>query len=210
MKLTSKKVFFIMTAGFVLLSLLSVGAVFFGNQLLTQKNDRLTELKLENRVLEEQKISLIQAKRAVEEYSELEDIAKQIVPQDKDQARTVRELVNIANASGISISSVGFPNSSLGQAATPAPSGGDAPAAAAPSASPPSQVEAVPDIPGVFQMTVSLGTATSVEFSRLIAFLERLESNRRTAQVTELNITPTADNRSLLEFALTLNVYIKP
>lgn len=198
MKLSPKRFFYVMTGWVALLFILSIGAVVAGNNMLVSKNNRLSELKLENSVLDEQRIALAQAKRDIAQYSDLENIAKQIVPQEKDQARTVRELVRFGNETGVNITSVGFPTSTLGDAAAKTKAGTI------------TQVEPVEGLNGVFQMEINLGTGNSIDFPRLIAFLDRLESNRRTSQVGEITITPNIENRDMLDFTLKINVYIKP
>ena len=55
-------------------------------------------------------------------YSPLEKIAKIVVPQDKDQAKAVLEIVKIAGESGIKPTAINFPVSTLGNAATGASS----------------------------------------------------------------------------------------
>src|SRR5690606_18480517 len=99
--------------------------------------------------------------------------------------RTVREITRFAAESDISISSISFPASTLGQAAGKKPT-----------ASEQSQIEPVEGIPGVsrLQVTVQSDTASPVLFTSLVDFLERLEQNRRTSHVTNLTITPSADN----------------
>lgn len=196
MKLSPKRFFYVMTGWVALLLVISIAAVVVGNNMLAAKNDKLAELKLENSVLDEQRIALAQAKRDIQQYAELEGIAKQIVPQEKDQARTVRELINFGKATGVNIISVGFSTSTLGDKAN------------APSAI--TQLEPVEGLSGVYQMEINLGTGNTIDFPTLIAFMDRLESNRRTAQVSEITITPSAEDRNLLDFSLALNVYIKP
>jgi len=46
--------------------------------------------------------------------------------------------------------------------------------------------------------------------NNFIDFLDNLEQNRRTAQVSGVTITPDPQNPSLLSFSLVVNVYIKP
>jgi hypothetical protein len=124
---TSKKVYFGMIGLLAFLSVMLGGILYAGNNMLVKEADELVELKLESQLLEEQQLALIQANRDIEEYSELESIAKAIVPQDKDQARTVREIVKIATEAGVSFSNISFPTSNLGEAlAQPStPSGGN-------------------------------------------------------------------------------------
>ncbi len=201
LKLNSKSFFYVMCAVVVLLIGLAVSLVVLGNSLLVKKTNRLTGLKIENAVLDQQKISVIQAQRDIEAYTELEKIAKSIVPQDKDQARTVRGIVQLAKDSGISITSINFPSSTLGQTK---------PGASAASGSV-TQVKPVQGITGVYQLEISLqSTPDSTTFPKLIDFLKRLEGNRSTSQVSSLTITPNSSDRALLSFSMVINAYIKP
>jgi hypothetical protein len=213
--MTSKRVFLVMCGVVALLAILSFAAVVLGNNLLAKKNSKLTELKLESEVLEQQKVSILQAQKDIEKYAELERIVKQIVPQEKDQARTVREIIQFAEDAGIRIASITFPSSSLGQAApaAPKPAEGEAaaPAPAAPAAPPVTQVKPVDGINGVYQLEINVqSVADTATFPTMIEFLKKLESNRRTSNVTNIMITPNAGNRTLLTYNMTINVYIKP
>lgn len=203
--LNSKTAFYGMSATLASLIVLAIGLVVLGNNFLTEESNDLAELKLENKVLEEQKLSLIQARQDVEQYADLKETAQQIVPQDKDQAKTVRELIKIGQAAGIDIASITFPSSSLGGSST---NGAPVPQEAV--NSPLSQLEPVEDIKGVYQLEINLAANGTVEYPKLISFLERLESNRRTAQVTDITVTPNLENRNLVEFSSIINVYIKP
>src|SRR4051812_7915310 len=51
------------------------------------------------------------SKRDIATYSELEAITKSIVPQDKDQAATVREITKLADASKVPLTTITFPSS---------------------------------------------------------------------------------------------------
>lgn len=200
--MNSKKLFFILCGLMVVIGAAGVGAFVYGNKLLVKQNSKLTALKVEASSLEEVQQSLVSAKKDIQTYSEIESIAKTVVPQEKDQARTVREIIKLADESGISISSISFPSSSLGTKAT---------AAAAAAAGGNTQTQKVDGISNVerLEVTVSSNTGQPVLFTNFVGFLEKLEQNRRTAQVTNINIQPSSDNRNYLTFTLTLNVYIK-
>ena len=202
--------------GFTAIGLL-VGTVFLGDQLLHKQSTKLADIKLQNAVIESQQTALTKAKKDIVAYTNLNETAKQIVPQDKDQARAVREIISIAKESGVSVSGITFPASTLGQAqpkpATDAAQGtsGDS-ATTTPQAPAISQVKPVDGIPGVYQLEISVNTdlKKSVSYSQLIDFLSKLEQNRRTAQITNLSIQPNAQNRNLLTFNVQLTIYIKP
>ncbi len=213
--MNSKKVFYVMIGVLGLACVLMVVVAVLGDVFLHKQSEKLVSLKLDNQVIEAQEAALVQAKKDIEKYSELESIAKQIVPQDKDQAKATREIINLADQAGVKIASIGFPASTLGQAAPKAvaPAGGETttPAPAAPTSTE-TQVKAVDGIKNLFQLdiTVTSNTTSPASYARLIDFLSRLEQNRRTAQVSQITIQPDATNRSALNFSLTITLYIKP
>lgn len=203
--MSSKQAFF----GLIALTVLAVAATAFvvsrGASMLAQKGDALVELKLQNEVLDKRRDMLIQANQDIKNYAELEAIAKSIVPQEKDQARTVREITTIASESGISLASIQFPSSALGevQRRTSRNAPPRNPAA--------SQLNPVEGIKDLYAMEITIQSASSrpVTYSQLLNFLERLEQNRRTAHVINLSINPSSDDRNFVTFSVVLNVYIK-
>ncbi len=205
-----KKAFFVMVGVVVLMSIGLAFTLVKSKSSLTSRSNILLELKLENRVLDEQQSLLVNAISDVAKYSDLEKIANTIVPQDKDQAKAIREIVNIAGRTGIKLSAISFPASTLGQAAV-AVSTGDG-TAIKPSKSALTQVKPVENITGVYEMEINIEQDTSrpVSYNSFIKFLEELEKNRRTAQVSTINVQPNPLNRSLLSFSLTVKIYIKP
>ncbi len=218
--MNSKRFFFVMSGIVIILSLGLIGSTLLASSVLKNKATHLTDLKLENKVIENQQASIGQAKKDIDRYEELVKIAKSVVPQDKDQAKTVRELIKIASASGVTISSISFPSSNLGTKPT-APStapttNGDnsTPAPAAPAVPPLSQVKPVTGINGVYQLDIAIqtGATSAISYSQLIKFLDRLEQNRRTSQVSDIAIKPLQTTRSgsRLTFNLGITVYIKP
>ncbi len=210
--------FYILLGGFCLSVGLVIAGIVLGDMYLHKQSAKLVDLKLQNKVIEEQQSSLTQAKRDVEKYAELDKIAKQIIPQDKDQAKATLEILNIAQATGIKLASISYPASTLGQAPAKAQSTPDSSGSAstpkAPATTTPSitQVKPVDGLQNVYQydITVVSDTDSPVSYSKLTSFLQRLEQNRRTAQVTQLSIQPDSQNRNALNFTLTLTLYIKP
>lgn len=210
--MTPKKLFYTMVAALGLLIILIVGGVVYGNTLLKTKAQKLTELKAQNKSIEEQQVALIQAKKDVEKYSPLNDITKTIVPQDKDQAKTVREINQIAVQNNIDLVEVTFNTSTLGQAqpAAPKPEGGGAAATPATPAAPSiTQVKPVDGIKGVFSLEATIRNRNQISYGQFINFLEDLEQNRRTSHVSKITINPSKTDDTLL-FVLTLNAYVKP
>ena len=179
---------------------------------LKSQGDSLVSLKAKGQALKQEQTNLISAKAEVVKYSNLETIAKTVVTQDKNQAEAVREIVNLAAANGITLSTIAFPSSTLGSAAPVAPTTtGTSSSTPAPSSLSLSQLTAVKGIPGVYALPIEVDDSqpkTAVSYGAFYNFLTNLEQNRRTSLVTGLNIQPLANG--LVTFSLTINEYIKP
>jgi hypothetical protein len=185
-------------------SLLGIGlfaSVFFANKLLSTKSVELSKLKAQSQVADELQISLRKNRADITKYADLNKIAKTVVPQDKNQAQTVSEIVKIANDSGITkLTSITFPASTLG---------GTGAAKAQASLT---QVTPVKGIAGVYLLpiTITQDSNNAVRYAQFITFLQKLENNRRTAQVSSISITPDGKNPNNISFTLIVNEYIKP
>lgn len=187
----------------LLLLLGVVGLVFMGDRMLKKQSDVIVAKKLEAAVLDREQIALSQAKQDLERYAELKEIAKQIVPQEKDQALTTRQIITLADKAGVKIGSIGFPSSSLGnsaKSATPAAGSGI------------SQAKPVAGVNGLLALDIVVASDNTrpSSYDQVVNFLANLENNRRTAQVSQISIQPDGKDPSKLNFNLTLTVYIKP
>jgi hypothetical protein len=173
---------------------------------LRNQGDTLVSLKAKQQALTQEKANLVTAKAEVKKYAELETIAQAVVPQDKDQAEAVREIVNLAQANGITLTTVSFPYSTLGLITGSTPT-----STTTPSSLSLSQLTAVKGIPGVYSLPITIednSNSTAVSYTAFYNFLTSLEQNRRTSLVTGLNIQPLPNG--LVTFSLNVNEYIKP
>ncbi len=194
--MSSKRLYFTLLAVVCLLAVGLVGGAYGAAQLLATQSKQLVANRKQVAVLSQDQAELSKARQDIAKYQNLATIAKSVVPQDKDQAQTVSQIVSIASANGIVLSSITFPNSTLGGATNGALS----------------QLLPVKGVPGVYnlQLTVASDNSHLVDYTKFIAFLEALEHNRRTAEVTSVEIQPDSKNRGTLSFTLVLNEYIKP
>ncbi len=193
--INAKRLYLVLCA-MVAVALLAVGGGAYAAQsLLKGKSKDVYDARLNNLVLEEKQNRLRKAKTDIQKYSELADIAKSIVPRDKDQARTVREISKLAGANDIRIGSITFPGSSLG-AKSPTDT----------------QLKAVPTIPGTFSLSITVRSDSKqpTTYERFTDFLEDLERNRRAALVTGITLTPDSTDPNNVQFSLTIEEYIKP
>lgn len=200
--MNSKRIYFLMLGIVSLLGVGTIGAVYYGDTVLKQSTQKLVALKLDSRVLDEQQTSLVQANKDVAKYADLEKIAKTVVPQEKDQARVVRQLISDAAESGVGIQNITFPSSTLGQTQSKTST----------TKTSTTQLKTVDGIPGLYLMEITLqsDSAKPVSFQQLTNFLAKLEKNRRTSQVSSITVTPDTKNRKLVTFTIAVNVYVKP
>ena len=198
--MNSKKLFTLLVAVLIFVNGAGVALFVMGNKYLEKQNTKLTSLKVEYETLDAVQRSLVKAKKDIQTYSELTKVVESVVPQEKDQAKTVREIIKIADESDVAIQSITFPSSSLGNTT---------PAAAAISAGTITQTQKVPGINGVERLEITITPQKNVNYKSFITFLQKLEQNRRTSQVSSINITPISANSDSINFSLVLNVYIK-
>lgn len=189
-----------------------IGAIYFGNNMLVKESNKLVDLKASHQVFEDQEVGLNKAKRDIEKYNNLEDITQTIVPRDKDQARATREIVTLAAESGITIKTVTFPTSNLGNKVAAPSTQENSEAQPQQPANPISQAKPVQGINGVYSLEVNIVPSGTVNYYQFIGFLAKLEKNRRTAQVTRIKIEPKPSpaNNPQLSFSLTINIFLKP
>jgi len=204
--------------GVISLLLIGLLAGTYGiNKMLGTQANKLTGLKAKNQALEQERLSFKKARKDIKTYSGLYKIAQSVVPEDKDQAEAVREIVNIAAANNVNLAAINFPASTLGgngMAQAGGTSGTTKPSASAGNSKTNSlsQLTPVKSIKGVYELpiTVEGDPKNPVRYDEFISFLSALEHNRRTAQVSTVSIHPDTKDSNYLSFTLNLNEYIKP
>jgi len=199
--------------------LLFVGTAFVGRSQISSTSRQLVDLKLQSKTVDDQLASLAAAKKQLKKYSYFNDVVKNVLPNDKDQAQAVLDVSQMAIASHIALQNIEFPTSNLGGRLS-APT--SPPATSTPSSNASgqntalTQVMKVPGIPGLYslQLTITPQIGPQVPaplistYPKFLDFLNRIEHNRRTAQIIGVNISPQADGS--LNFTLIINIFIKP
>lgn len=205
--MTSKRVSFVMLGLSAILVALAAFVTYTGRNLIIKEGEKLVGLKLENEVLGRRGDALIQAKKDIASYAELEQLARTVVPQDKDQARTVVDIIRMAREAGVTnIAAIEFPQSLLGEIARGSKNSNKT---VDPNLT---QLTALTSPKGVYSMEIRItgDDEKPIPYRSLVNFLAKLEKNRRTAQVTNIAITPDDEDRRLISFSLTLTTYVKP
>ena len=214
--MNSKKLYYILIGVLVLLGAGLLFSAREANSLLAQQSHKLVGLKATDQATAQQKTQLAQDKKDIAAYADLNTIAKSVVPQDKDQAQAVRQIVDLASASGIpKLSSITFPPSTLGTATATSTTSTTSSSASTTASSPKgiTQVKPVKDIPGVYDLEITITQATGkdeVPYSNFIGFLTKLEQNRRTAEVSTITVQPDPKDANLVSFTLVIDEFIKP
>lgn len=214
--MSAKQTFYAMCAAVLLLGAALIGGAYGTQVLLKKESDKMVGLKAQVTTLTNEQTSLKVAKKQIAADADLYNISKVIVPQNKDQAQAVRQIVNLASANNVALDSINFPASTLGTGVAGASGTTSVTATSGASATTGrpalSQLTAVPKVPGVYslQLTINSSTTQPATYDELIGFLAALEQNRQTAQVSTLDIQPNSANHRLFSFSIVLNIYIKP
>jgi hypothetical protein len=210
--MSSKKLNRLLTGLLVALLIGIFGVAYAINGLLEGQSSRLVSAKTKLTALQQEQSQLVQLKKDIKTYNDLYQIAQVIVPQNKDQTEAVRQIVDLASANNVSLAEISFPPSTLGSVSSTSGvgAGSSTPTSAGSVAPGLSQLIAVPKIPGVYELELSVTSGSNQTYPDMIGFLAGLEQNRLTAQVGSISITPSAQDPSLLSFILELDVYIKP
>jgi hypothetical protein len=198
----SKQLFFGLSALFALLIIGLFGVAYGADKMLSTQAAKLSKLRADSDVLDTLQTTIAKNKQDIAKYGELNTIAESVVPQDKDQAEAVREIVNLAAQSGISkLTSVTFPASTLGTTTSGTGSKTSL-----------TQLTPVTGMTGVYELPITIAQAASshVTYDNLTTFLSKLEQNRRTAQVSSITVQPDPSNPNLVAFTLIINEFIKP
>lgn len=220
MKLDSKNVRLFLMISLAVCVLGFFGITVFGLSLLSKKSQSLADLKNQSQTADSQLVNLVQAKKDVAKYSYFKSIANTVIPADKNQAQAVLEINQIANDSGISIQSITFPASTLGGIAGTTPSTGataQSAVGAAATKTALTQAKPVPGVPGLYSLQLTITPATGkdvpankqVTYAKMLDFLKRIENNRHTAQISQVNIQPATDSQEIT-FSIVINIFIKP
>ncbi|HEY4160514.1 MAG TPA: hypothetical protein VGM08_00450 [Candidatus Saccharimonadales bacterium] len=196
----AKQLYYVLAGCCALLVLALFGIGYEANKVLGAQATKLSKLRADSEVASSQQAFVLQDKKDIQKYSELNTIAESVVPQDKDQAQAVRQIVNLASANHIQLSSVTFPASTLGAITTNT------------AQTKLTQLVPVVGITGVYNLaiTITQDTGNTVPYNDFLSFLSGLEQNRRTAQVTSITVQPDPKQPNNVSFTLTVSEFIRP
>lgn len=170
---------------------LIVLVLFVGNKKLTGVAIETTRLKAEAEATKRQVATYEETKAKVESLDYVDELAAKVLPADKEQSAILAEVSEFALRSGLTISQVAFSDTS-GSQQTKTPST---------KAATPNSVQVIP---------VTIQFTEGSQYNAVLDFLKTVEGNQRKMQVTDISITPDADNRQIFsEVSVSMNLYAK-
>jgi gas vesicle protein len=195
----AKKTYFLLL-GLLLASIVgAIAAIFIGNMIMQKSSDNLVKAKLDSIGADTEEQTYLQARKNLERYSTLNETISQVLPKSKDQAQAVKALYQIGDETGIIVSNIQFPTSTLGQKSTAVGSV--------------TQAKAVTGMPGVQGIDISIellpASGKSISYANMIKFLQDVELNRRNMQIKQISVNADVTN-SGVTFKLTLTIFVKP
>jgi hypothetical protein len=203
--MTPKKLYFVLTGAGIVSLFAIVATIYFANTLLQKSSNQLVSVKLDNRVIEEREKYLLQAKKELDKYKDLSATLQKVLPKDKDEARAVAELYRIADESGLQITRISFPASTLGQKSTSKSTSSSSAAV--------TQAKPLDGVQGALYITTQIEIEgkrnASITYPQIIQFLKKLEQNRRNMQVSEISVNSTEKSGELTA-SVGLNIFVKP
>jgi hypothetical protein len=214
MKLNSKNLRMILICALALSILIFVITMSMGLSKLGEKSRAMVKLKVENQTTNDRLNNLEQAKKEVEKYAYFKQVAKTVIPSDKNQAQTILEINQMAKQAGIGIQSITFPASTLGTGAAAVKTDATKTSSASTAIT---QAKPVPGIAGLYSLQLiiapesgkDVSAGRQVTYPKMLDFFKRIENNRHTAQITQISIQPATDSQAL-SFTLIINIFIKP
>lgn len=190
--MTSKKMYY------VLLGLLAVSIIagftgmYFTDKYLASQADLVADRRADDEVLSQKLFSAQTTRDNLEDLAFVDELAKEVLPDAKNQSEVILLISKIAKESGISTDSFNF--------ASTEGNPGDK-----------SQTVELEGTTGV--LVLPINTSFRSTYNELIKFLEKTELNKRKMQISDISISPRLDDEGnptdQLDVLLTINAYVK-
>jgi hypothetical protein len=196
--MTAKNTYKLLMGLLILLIVIAASALIVSNYIMQKSADKLIQAKLDNVGYDSEEQTYLQARKDLDEYSALNEIIQKILPKSKDQAQAVSELYKIGDETGITIASITFPSSTLGQKSG--------------NSSSVTQAKTVDGMPGVLGIDIAIelqsASGASISYNNMISFLQKVEVNRRSMQIKQITVNADTINGGVT-FNMTLTIFVK-
>jgi Tfp pilus assembly protein PilO len=181
--MTPKKMNLFLKITLLVIVVFVMAGLFFADSVLegvAKNNSRLkAEVEITNKKLENYEVT----KAKIDELGYVEDLAKEILPQNENQSIVVAELAEFAQRANLATGSITFVE----------------------------EVDSKNKAPvGVKIIPVKFTVSKTASYQDVLDFLKSIEENRRKMQVTQISLTPDSEDGNKLEdVSLTLNLFVR-
>ncbi len=225
-----KRFYYVLIGGIFLLAVGSVGITWVARNWLSARSLVTVNLKLDILGLQQKQRAGIIARGDLETYKKDREDLVNVIPRQKDQVDLLSQLQQIGDEADVTIGSITFPSSELGNAAAAQPAAAPSDDSAAKSTSPTptpapaaakstvTQAKPVDGISGLYAIQITLSSITQkssskgLTYEQTLSLLKAIEHNKHIFQMTNVNITPqksTTDNSTLYQIGINLNTYLR-
>lgn len=209
--MNAKKLYYALISLTVMIIIATAGVLYVADSFLKKNSEKLTEYKKEEKQVQLDERVYLKATNDLKKFNQLglREVVNEALPKEKDQARAIKEIFQMAESSNINIDKIQFADSTLGEKpknATPSTtSGGNN----QPASSSITQAKPIAGISGVQGIEMSVGISSindkiPIDYNRFIDFVNKITNSRRTMQITKLSIQP-----GLKKAEITINIFVK-
>ena len=190
--MTPKKLFFVMLIALLGTVALTMGGIYLADKYLGEQSTTIGDLRADDELLSTELINAQQTRESLQEYSYLNAVTDEILPDSKNQSEVILLINKIGSEVGVNIDGFLF----LGTDGKPSEK---------------SQTEPLEGAPSILVFPVQIRFNST--YSQLINWLKLAEQNQRKMQVSEIAVG-TAQNvdgaaSSLLQTTMTINAYLE-
>lgn len=191
--MTPKRMNIVLRCSFAALVVAAIAGLYFANQTLTLLAKQVSRLKADV-ILQEQQLTAYQTtKTTVDSLKDVGDLAAKVLPAEQEQSLTVAELSAFAQRSSLRIKELTFV---------------DPPAEEKGKKKKDKEKSAIPKNVTVTPLTITF--EENARYDYFLDFLRAVEENRRKMQITNISLTPSEEDRTLLEeVSVNINLYVK-
>lgn len=193
MNIRAKRAFYLLLALNIALIGGIAGTFLLANKIAGQKSMEISLLKADIETNDTTLTNYKQLEQTLKKNKEVEEIAQQVLPQDKNQSAALTQLDEFSAQTGVKIKQVTFN-----------PGTTDTKKATGPTLTTPSSLK------GVSILNVSV-RCDKTQYENLLNFLKKIENNRRRMQVKSVSLSPSTQVLGQLDQVnLTIDIYLKP
>lgn len=180
----------------ILVLVIGVAAgIYFADKQLKSIATDTARLRAQVEIGDKQLITYQATKQKVDSLSYVQELAGKVLPEQQEQSLTVAEISQFALRARLTVEDITFIDTT--KTTTTKTKSTDK--------------KAKSTIPkGVSVIPMSIKFQDGSRYDYLLEFLKSVEDNRRKMQVTNISLTPDADNRALLKsVTVELNLYVR-